>query len=212
MSQSACKIYLITPPDIGDKVRFEEQLSMTLAAAPVACLQIRLKGVADVDWITLGRRIVNIAHRYGSRVVVNDRPDLVAPIGADGAHIGQSDMDYFLARKLLGDDAILGVTCHNSRDLAFEAAEAGADYVAFGAFFESMTKSSAWRAELEILTWWQETVEVPCVAIGGLQLDNVAPVIAAGADFIAVCSGVWDYAGGAPAAIRQFAALSALYS
>ena len=83
---------------------------------------------------------------------MNDNPTLAKAIGADGAHIGQDDMDYFSSRQLLGKDAIIGVTCHNSKELAFSAANAGADYVAFGAFYETQTKAAKTRADLEILT------------------------------------------------------------
>ena len=138
---------------------------------------------------------------------MNDRPDIAAKIGAEGAHIGQDDMDYFSSRDVLGGDAILGVTCHNSKELAFQAASSGADYVAFGAFFETSTKSPKSRAELEILSWWQEAVEIPSVAIGGITTDNAAQVIEAGADFIAVCAGVWDYKDGPEAALEQLSKL-----
>jgi len=169
-----CQIYLLTPPVIDDVEAFCETLKTTLAAAPVACLQIRLKDLDDSALVQAGRAITATCHAAGVEVILNDRPDLVADIGADGAHIGQDDMDYFSSREVLGGDAIIGVTCHNSKELAFAAASAGADYVGFGAFFETPTKTPKARAELEILSWWQEAVEIPCVAIGGITVDNAA--------------------------------------
>jgi len=147
--------------------------------------------------------ILPLCHIYGVDVLINDDPTLVAECGADGVHIGQTDMDYFSSRELLGTDAIIGVTCHNSRDLAFKAAHAGADYVAFGAFFETPTKTPKYQAELEILEWWQEAVEVPCVAIGGINPSNASTIIGAGADFIAVSSGVWDHPHGPAEAVKS---------
>lgn len=209
-----CQIYLITPPVIADVPAFCETLKGTLAAAPVACLQIRLKGLEDSALVQAGRAIAAVCHAAGVEVILNDRPDLVAQIGADGAHIGQSDMDYYSSREVLGGDAILGVTCHNSKELAFEAAKAGADYIAFGAFFDTPTKipppgGTLPRAELEILTWWHEAVEIPSVAIGGITVDNAAQVIAAGADFIAVSSGVWSHPDGPAAAVSRLSRLCA---
>jgi len=202
-----CQIYLLTPSTIPDMGAFLKELEAALSAAPVACLQIRLKDLDDSALIQAGKTIVPLCHQYGVDVLMNDRPDLVDAIGADGAHIGQDDMDYFSSRELLGGDAIIGVTCHNAKSLAFEAAEAGADYVAFGAFFETPTKVPKARAELEILQWWQEAVVIPSVAIGGITVDNAKQVIEAGADFIAVCSGVWDYKDGPAKAVSLLSAL-----
>ncbi|MEP6341679.1 MAG: thiamine phosphate synthase [Maricaulaceae bacterium] len=207
MTDTTCQIYLITPPTIEDLDVFCEILAKTLAAAPVACLQLRLKTDDDSAIIQAGEAIKPICHAHGTLLLVNDRPDLAHKIGADGAHIGQDDMDYFSSRELLGGDAIIGVTCHDSKQLAFEAAQAGADYVAFGAVFETQTKTPKSRVELEIFTWWCETVEIPCVAIGGITTNNAAEVIAAGADFIAVSSGVWQHPDGPASALSQLSAL-----
>jgi len=186
-----CQLYLLTPPKIDDLDGFCAVLDKTLAAAPVACLQLRLKNAKDSAIIQAGNAMKPICERHETLLLVNDSPVLAAEIGADGAHIGQDDMDYFSSRELLGGDAIIGVTCHNSKELAFKAASSGADYVAFGAFFETQTKDPKTRADLEILSWWHEAVEIPSVAIGGITVDNAVQVIAAGADFIAVSSGVW---------------------
>ena len=201
MNQTQCQIYLITPPQIDDIDQFAKNLEQALSAAPVACLQIRLKDTDDLAVIQAADVIVPLCHRHGCNVLINDRPDLVEACKADGVHIGQDDMDYFSSRELLGEDAIIGVTCHNSRDLAFEAAMAGANYVAFGAFFETSTKAPKTRAETEILEWWNEAVEIPSVAIGGISPANAAPIIAAGADFIAVSSGVWRHPDGPGSAV-----------
>ncbi len=207
-----CQLYLLTPPVIEDVPAFCEVLKETLAAAPVACLQIRLKDIENSALIQAGKAITATCHAAGVEVILNDHPDLVAEIGADGAHIGQEDMDYFSSREVLGGDAIIGVTCHNSKELAFAAAKAGADYVAFGAFFETPTKAPKARAELEILSWWHEAVEIPSVAIGGITVENADQVIAAGADFIAVSSGVWAHPDGPAAAVSRLSQLCAEFS
>ena len=216
-----CQIYLITPPIINDLAAFCEDLKAALTAAPeelpIACLQIRLKDMngiplEDSAIVQAASVITPICHQYGVNVLMNDRPDLAAQCGADGAHIGQDDMDFFSSRELLGGDAIIGVTCHNSRELAFEAAQAGADYVAFGAFFDTPTKSPKFRAELEILQWWHQAVEIPSVAIGGITVDNAAQVIEAGADFIAVSSGVWQHKDGPAAAVSALSELCLAYT
>ncbi len=207
-----CQIYLLTPPVIDDIDAFCTRLKSTLSGGHVAVVQIRLKDLDDSALIQAAKSISHICQAAGVSVVLNDRPDLAVKIGADGAHIGQDDMDYFSSRDVLGGDAILGVTCHNSKELAFAAANAGADYVAFGAFFETSTKTPKSRAKLEILSWWQEAVEIPSVAIGGITVDNAAQVIEAGADFIAVCAGVWDYKDGPEAALKQLSKLCLAHS
>lgn len=179
-------------------------MGRALDGGDVASLQLRLKDVADDDILRAGERLMRIAQRSDVAFIVNDRPDLAKKLGADGVHVGQEDTPYAEARALLGPDKIIGVTCHNSRHLAMEAAEAGADYVAFGAFYPTATKEPKTRAEPEILTWWQEIMEAPCVAIGGITVANALPLVEAGADFLAVASGVWEHAEGPEAAIRAF--------
>jgi thiamine-phosphate pyrophosphorylase len=136
--------------------------------------------------------------------ILNDRADLAAKLGADGVHVGQDDLPYKEARAIVGPDAIVGVTCHDSRDLAIEAAEAGADYVAFGAFFPTATKAAKTKAKTELLSWWSDLMTVPVVAIGGITVENAKPLIDAGADFLAVCTGVWNYPSGPAAAVKAF--------
>ncbi len=198
-----CQIYLITPPAIADMDAFLETLKNTLSAAPVACLQIRLKDYEDSAIIQAAQAMSPICRDFNTAVIINDRPDLAKECEADGVHIGQDDMDYFSSRELLGEDAIIGVTCHNSKELAFEAASAGASYVAFGAFFETETKAPKFRADKEILTWWDQAIVTPCVAIGGINPDNAKEIIQAGADFIAVSSGVWNYQDGPAASVKR---------
>ncbi|MBC7167012.1 thiamine phosphate synthase [Phenylobacterium sp.] len=185
---------------------FGRDLAHALDAGDVAALQIRLKDAPDEIVAAAVDALAPIAQSRGVAVILNDRPDLAARLGCDGVHIGQDDMPYDEARRIMGRDAMIGVTCHDSRHLAMEAAEAGADYVAFGAFFPTATKAAKTRAEPEILTIWQETMEVPCVAIGGITADNAEDLAAAGADFLAVSGGVWNHPEG-PA--RAVAALDA---
>lgn len=148
--------------------------------------------------------LLPITRRHGASLILNDRPDLAARFDCDGVHIGQSDGTVAAARAAVGPDRIVGVTCHASRDLAMTAAEAGADYVAFGAFFPTTTKITEHRPELEILEIWQETMLTPCVAIGGITLENCRPLVAAGADFLAVSAGVWAHPAGPAAAVAAF--------
>ncbi|MFT3722872.1 MAG: thiamine phosphate synthase [Hyphomonadaceae bacterium] len=204
-----CRLYLITPPEIADIAAFARELDAALDAGDVASLQIRLKSregvpAADHHILELGRHVVPRAQDRGVAVLINDRPDLAVELGADGVHIGQKDMPYARARKLVGDGAIVGVTCHDSRHLAMEAGEAGADYVAFGAFHPTDTKDPATRAEPDLLAWWQEMMELPCVAIGGITAENARPLVEAGADFLAVSAGVWRAPGGPGAAVKAF--------
>jgi thiamine-phosphate pyrophosphorylase len=170
----------------------------------VACLQLRLKDVPDDEIRRATEILMPIAQHADAAFILNDRPDLAAELGCDGAHVGQEDATYADARAAVGKNAIVGVTCHNSRHLAMEAAEAGADYVAFGAFFPTQTKEPKTRAEIELIEWWAEVMTVPCVAIGGITVENAPSLIAAGADFVAVSAGVWNFPQGPAAAVKAF--------
>lgn len=172
----------------------------------MACVQLRLKNATDDEIRHACAVLAPVAQSRDVAFILNDRPDLAAETGCDGVHVGQEDTPYDEARAIVGPDAIVGVTCKASRDLAFDAAEAGADYVAFGAFFPSRTKEIATPADTEILEFWQETMTVPCVAIGGITVENCDIVIEAGADFLCVASGVWDYPEGPAAAVKAFTA------
>ncbi len=202
MGEDRCRLYLITPPRLDEG--FADRLGQALAGGDVACLQIRLK---DVDDETVARAVEAarpLCHANDVALIVNDRPDLAASLGADGVHIGAEDGSYADARSAVGPDAIVGVSCYDSRDKALEAAEAGADYIAFGAFFPTQTKDPPTRASLDLLSWWQQMVTVPCVAIGGITAANCGALVEAGADFLAVVAGVWDYADGPEAAVRAY--------
>lgn len=201
-----CRLYLITPPKI-ELSSFKVALERALNAGDVASLQLRLKETPDDEVRRAASTLMPIAHRAGVAFLLNDRPDLARELGCDGVHIGQDDASYEEARTAMGANAVVGVTCHASRHLAMMAAEAGADYVAFGAFFDTTTKDASARAEPEILEWWSELMVVPCVAIGGITIKNARPLIQAGADFIAVSSGVWAHSEGPAAAVKAFDAL-----
>lgn len=190
MNQATCQLYLITPPHF-DVTAFSVLLQRAFEGGPVAALQLRLKGASDDDIRRAGEALRPICNAANCALIVNDRADLAKAIGADGVHLGQGDGDMRAARTLLGADAQIGITCHNSRHLAMEAGDAGADYVAFGAFYPSITKEPPSMAEPEILQWWSSLMEVPCVAIGGITPQNAPPLIAAGADFLAVSASVW---------------------
>lgn len=200
----ACRLYLITPPALPDLEAFAADLEAALSAGDAAALQIRLKDASDAEIVRAVDRLAPICRAHDVALILNDRPDLARATGCDGVHVGQDDTSLAEARRIMGPDAMIGVTCHDSRHLAMEAAEAGADYVAFGAFFPTSTKEVVHRAEPEILTIWQETMEVPCVAIGGITVENAAGLAAAGADFVAVSAGVWAYPQGPAAAMRAF--------
>lgn len=195
-----CRLYLITPPAF-DPLPFRDLLAEALDSGDVAAVQLRLK---DVDDTTLRHVIDLLRPVVQSRSVsflINDRPDLAVAHGCDGAHVGQEDTSAAVARKILGD-LTLGITCHASRELAFEAGEAGADYVAFGAFFPTGTKAASTHAEPEILRWWSDLMELPCVAIGGITAENCLPLVQAGADFLAVVGAVWNHPNGPAAGVR----------
>jgi thiamine-phosphate pyrophosphorylase len=210
MSGDGCRLYLVTPPAL-EPVAFSARLAAALDAGDVAAVQLRLKDIAE-DAL---RRAIDIlrpvAQSRGVAFLVNDRPDLAVAHGCDGAHVGQTDTPAPIARKLLGE-CMLGVTCHNSRDLAMTAGEDGADYVAFGAFFPTTTKDAATRADPDILAWWHELMEPPCVAIGGITPANCAPLVQAGADFLAVVGAVWNHPDGPAAGVRAMnAAIAAAW-
>jgi thiamine-phosphate pyrophosphorylase len=202
-----CQLYLITPPVIPDLEAFAVVLEQALSAGEVAALQIRLKDVSDDMIRAAVARLAPVAQAKGVAVILNDRPDLAKATGCDGVHVGLEDTPVAEARRIMGPDAMIGATCHDSRHLAMEAAEAGADYVAFGAFFPTDTKVTTHRPELIELTIWQETMETPCVAIGGITVDNCVQVAEAGADFVAVSGGVWNHPEGAAKAVETLTRL-----
>lgn len=204
MAFSKTRLYLITPPDF-DPAAFSPLLDAALGAGDVACLQLRLKGADEAKIAATIAALKPIAHRHDVAFILNDRADLAAKYDCDGVHIGQDDGSYAGARAAMGKDRIVGVTCHDSKDLAFAAAEAGADYVAFGAFFPSTTKTAPKsHASVELIEEWASFVTVPCVAIGGITPENCAPLVKAGADFLAVSASVWNHPAGPAEAVKAF--------
>lgn len=199
-----CRLYIISPPSIDDLDAFTKTLDSVFEAGDVASFQLRLKDVEDSEILAAAEAIMPVCVKHEVAMVMNDRVDLARDSGADGVHLGQKDMDVAEARDILGFDAIIGVTCHDSRHLAFAAGEDGADYVAFGAFFDSPTKLSDYRPEPSILTDWEAATEIPCVAIGGVTADNCSVLAEAGAHFVATCSGIWSHKDGPVAAVQAF--------
>ena len=201
------KLYLISPQEVGGA--FADRLRAALSGGPIAAFQLRVKDVAEHQLARLAEPLQQLCADAGTAFIVNDSMALAKRLGADGVHLGQQDGDVREARALLGPSAQLGVTCHDSRHLAMEAGEAGADYVAFGAFYPTTTKPSDYRPNPSILSWWASVFEIPCVAIGGITPDNAQPLIDAGADFLAVCQAVWA-ADDPGVAVKRFAEAMAL--
>jgi len=195
-----CRLYLITPPKL-DPARFRDTLAAALDAGDVACLQLRLKDATADEIARATEILMPVCHARDVAFLLNDDAALAHRLGCDGAHLGQQDGDHAGARRLL-EGKILGITCHASRHLAMVAGEIGADYVAFGAFFPTATKATVHRADTELLAWWSELMEIPCVAIGGINAENCAPLVRAGADFLAVIGAVWNHPEGAAAGVR----------
>lgn len=207
MHTPPCQLYLISPLEVGGD--FPARLDAALAAGPVAAFQFRVKGIDQHAAAKLAAPLQEICAARDVAFIINDSIALAKRLNADGVHLGQGDGDVREAREELGRDAQIGVTCHNSRHLAMEAAEAGADYVAFGAFYPTATKAVEHIAEVETLKLWSTIMEIPCVAIGGITADNAMPLITAGADFIAASGAVWSDPRGATAAIADFNAVLA---
>jgi thiamine-phosphate pyrophosphorylase len=195
-----CQLYLISPLDVGGL--FPNRLVRALDSGPVAAFQLRLKDIDEHEAARLAAPLQAICAAREVAFIVNDSIALAKRIGADGVHLGQSDGSVAEARQRLGREAQIGVTCHASRHLAMEAGEAGADYVAFGAFFPTQTKQTEHRADPDLLTWWQDLFELPCVAIGGITPENCTPLVQAGADFLAVSGAVWS--GDEAVAVKAF--------
>lgn len=200
-----CELYLISPLNVDGE--FPLALEAALSAGPVAAFQFRVKGKEQHEAARLAAPLQEICAGHDVAFVVNDDVALAKRLGADGVHLGQGDGDVRDARTELGKDVQIGVTCHDSRHFALEAGEAGADYVAFGAFYPSTTKDTPYIADLELLRWWSAMLEIPSVAIGGITAQNAKPVIDAGADFLAVSGAVWNHQDGAAAAVAEFAKL-----
>lgn len=195
-----CRVYLITPPTL-DPVPFADLLAAALDAGDVAAVQLRLKGVSEDSWKRAIDALRPVVQSRNVAFLLNDRAELVREFGCDGVHVGQEDMPAKNARHLIGPDLTLGVTCKGSRDLAMQAGEDGADYVAFGAFFPSGTKDVSRFISPDILQWWSDLMELPCCAIGGITAENCGPLVCAGADFLAVVGCVWNHPEGPAAGV-----------
>lgn len=197
----SCRVYLITPPRI-DLASFPDHLASALDAGDVAAVQLRLKDAGDDTWRHAIDALRPMAQSRNVAFLLNDRADLVAGTGCDGVHVGQDDMPAPQARTLIGPNRTLGVTCKASRHLAMQAGEDGADYVAFGAFYPSGTKTVSTTIPPDILRWWSDLMELPCCAIGGITTENCAPLVQAGADFLAVVGAVWNHPDGPAAGVK----------
>lgn len=205
MNAPACQLYLVSPLETGGD--FPDQLRAALGAGPVAAFQFRVKGLDQHEAARLAEPLQGICADHDVAFIVNDSIALAKRLHADGVHLGQGDGEVADARRTLGPDAQIGVTCHNSRHFAMEAGEAGANYVAFGAFYPTTTKPVEHHADPEILKWWQGLFELPCVAIGGITADNAKALVDAGADFLAVSSGIWNDSSGPDEAVRRLLAV-----
>jgi thiamine-phosphate pyrophosphorylase len=205
MKTPTCQLYLISPLDVGGD--FPDRLTEAFDAGPVAAFQFRVKDLDQHEAARLAEPLQALCADHDVAFIVNDDIALAKRLNADGVHLGQDDGDPREARRILGPEAQIGVTCHASRHMAMEAGEAGADYVAFGAFYPTTTKTVEHHAEPEILEWWQGMFELPCVAIGGITVDNAKILVDAGADFLAVSGGVWAHPEGPAAAVRAFASI-----
>ena len=200
-------LYLITPPKIDDVASFVDQFRAAIAGGDIASLQIRLKHGDQIDAHAtreVAQAVQPLCRDHEIALIINDSPQLCRALEADGVHLGADDMDIKAARKLVGPDVIIGATCKSSRHAAMMAGEAGADYVAFGAFYPTTTKAGTVQADPDILSWCQMFLTLPCVAIGGITIQNCTPLIEAGADFLAVSSGVWDHHDGPADAVAKF--------
>lgn len=203
-----CRLYLISPPKLVPET-FANTLQQALAAGDVGAFQLRLKDASDDEIRAAVQALLPVCRAQGVAFILNDRVDLAKELGVDGVHLGQEDMPLKEARALLGEELVIGISCHDSSHMAMEAGEAGADYVAFGAFFPTQSKAPEKLAlygtpTTEMLDWWQAYTIVPCVAIGGMTPQNCVPMVEAGADFIAAITAVWNCPEGAPSAVRAF--------
>lgn len=201
------RLYLVTPPQIDDISDFVDQFRAAIQGGDIAALQVRIKpsGVLDTAATrTVAQAVQSLCQVNQIALIINDSPQLCRALNADGVHLGMTDMEIAQAREIVGEDAIIGATCKDSRHQAMVAGESGADYVAFGAFYPTETKADTTPAEPDVLTWAQMFLTLPCVAIGGITTDTASQLVAAGADFLAVSSGVWQHKDGPAAAVDMF--------
>jgi len=183
-------VYLISPNKIKNN-SFFTHLNLVLSTQKVAFFQLRLKKETDKNKLLIGKKIKNICKKYKVKFLVNDDPKLAKKLNADGCHLGQKDMNILGARKIMGNK-IIGITCHNSTKLAKNAINAGADYLAFGAFYSSKTKLVKYKADLKILSWAKKITSTPIVAIGGIKLNNYKKLLLNKANFLAISGYIWN--------------------
>ncbi len=203
-----CRLYVISPPQI-ELAHFETQLKAALKGGDIGAFQLRLKDTPKEEIRTAAKALLPLCHAHEVAFIVNDDPQLAFDVGADGVHLGQEDMSVKDARNIVGPDGVIGVSCHDSSHLAMEAGETGADYVAFGAFYDTTSKSPEKLAKYgtpspEILEWWMTYTVIPCVAIGGITPQNCGPLVEAGADFIAAINGIWNHKDGPKQAVKDY--------
>ena len=184
-------IYLISPTKIkGNK--FYRELNLVLKTNRVKFFQLRLKKITTNDFLKISKKVKKIAKKNNVKFLINDKPLIAKKIGADGCHIGQKDMNFKESRKILGKNKIIGVTCHNSKKLAIRAKKDKANYIAFGSFFKSSTKKTVFKANVKILRWAKKKINMPTVAIGGINSSNYKKILSSGASFIACSSYIWN--------------------
>ena len=184
-------IYLISPQKIkGNK--FYNKLDQVLKTNKVKYFQLRLKKISNLNLIKISKKIKKITRKNNVKFLINDKPSVAKTVDANGCHIGQKDMNFTISRKILGKNKIIGVTCHNSKKLALKAKRYGANYIAFGSFFKSSTKKTAYKANLAILRWAEKKISMPVVAIGGINSSNYKKILASGANFIACSNYIWN--------------------
>ena len=184
-------IYLISPNKIKSNI-FYIDLEKVLKLKKVSFFQLRLKNETSRDKIFIGKKIKKICRKYRVKFLVNDEPFLAKKLNVDGCHIGQKDMDFFKSKKILGKKKIIGITCHNSKKLALNANEIGANYIAFGSFFKSLTKKTTYKANLALLRWAKKEINISIVAIGGINSSNYKKILSNGANYIACSNYVWN--------------------
>ena len=207
-SKHNCRLYLISPPAI-ELAKFSDKLKLAFDGGDVGSFQLRLKNSNDDEILRAAEMLIPICREREVAFILNDSPELAKKSGADGVHLGQDDGSVKTARKIVGSDSVIGVSCHDSKHLAMVAGEDGADYVAFGAFYPTTSKSPEVLAKYgtpapEILNWWQTYMVLPCVAIGGINPPNCLPLVRAGADFIAAITAVWNHPESPKKAVEEF--------
>ena len=184
-------IYLISPQKIKDN-KFYNKLDQVLKTNKVKYFQLRLKKISNLNLIKISKKIKKITRKNNVKFLINDKPSIAKTVNANGCHIGQKDINFIISRKILGKNKIIGVTCHNSKKLALKAKRYGANYIAFGSFFKSSTKKTAYKANLAILRWAEKKISMPVVAIGGINSSNYKKILASGANFIACSNYIWN--------------------